>query len=422
MDISPKPNVPATMLFPFSDPAAPGTPRQGTYGQHNIEEINDIVREAVKTAVEPYIVEIRNMKMEMTELQNKQQEQSEVVKYEMDKLKEDLVKLECYSRKDNLKFFGIRESAYENRFDCKRAILGLLQHSNINLHPKALESVHRLGPKQENNPRPIIVKFFHATEKELVFSKRQHIWNQTGIRLEEDFAPKVEANRKVLKPILIAASKSVDKAGKYEYSASLRLDKLNVNGKVYTVNNLEKLPQKLAPNTLATQTKGNITAFFTASSTLSNHHLAEQRIGNKLYNCNEQFYMEQKALTFKDHDTAKAIMKEKSPGLQKKLGRDKHIANFSESVWNNRCLDIMATGIRAKFSQNHKLRQSLLDTGNNMLLEANPKDSYWGVGLSIRDRRIWEHNSWIGQASNHLGRLLHELRREIKNELKNTNS
>ena len=30
------------------------------------------------------------------------------------------------------------------------------------------------------------------------------------------------------------------------------------------------------------------------------------------------------------------IIKKKSQGQQKKMGRDKHIANFNEAVWNNR--------------------------------------------------------------------------------------
>lgn len=407
---SPNREGPAARLYPFSDPAEPGTPRKDIYGQLNTSDIRQMIREEVEQAVAPYRTEVVKLTNEIKELRKERKE--EIKRPEVDKLKDDIVKLECYSRKNNLKFYGIRESTYETKFDCNRVILSILKDSNIVLHPKALESAHRLGPKQKHNPRPIIVQFFHWGEKDFVYSKAQHIWKTTGIRIEEDFAPKVESNRKILKPILIAATKCVDANGRHEFNASLRLDKLNVNGKVFTVNNMDKLPPKLALENLATQTKGNITAFFTKDSFLSNHHLANQQIGNKIYNCNEQFFMEQKALTFNDQETATAIMREPNPGRQKGLGRQ--IPNFNQKIWNSKCLDIMKTGLEAKFTQNPSLKQSLLATGTNMLLEANPKDSYWGIGMAMRDYRIWISNIWIKTATNHLGRLLSELRRELR--------
>lgn len=36
----------------------------------------------------------------------------------------------------------------------------------------------------------------------------------------------------------------------------------------------------------------------------SNHHIADQTINNKTFNCNEQFYMYAKAINFIDHETA----------------------------------------------------------------------------------------------------------------------
>ena len=147
---------------------------------------------------------------------------------------------------------------------------------------------HRVGPisHYQRRPRSIIVKFFHGEEKELVLGKSEHIWKSTGIRVEEDFATRIETNRKVLKPILFAAKRSVDESGKHEYNAKLNLDKPNLNGKVDTVKDMDKLPAKLHPANLSTQTKGNTTAFFTCDSTLSNHYEATQKIGDTVYNCN----------------------------------------------------------------------------------------------------------------------------------------
>ena len=72
----------------------------------------------------------------------------------------------------------------------------------------------------------------------------------TRIRVEEDFATKIEAERKLLKPIFLAANKSVNANGKKVYRANLTLDKLRLDNKVYTVKNLQSLPKKLHPKNL----------------------------------------------------------------------------------------------------------------------------------------------------------------------------
>ena len=64
-------------------------------------------------------------------------------------------------------------------------------------------------------------------------------------------------------------------------------------------------------------------------------------------------------------------MKEKDPGKQKGLGKDKNIANFNETVWRQRCQEVMKVGLQAKFDQNPELKQFLLGTGINILIEAN---------------------------------------------------
>lgn len=242
-----------------------------------------------------------------------------------------------------------------------------------------------------------------------IFAKSTHIYRETGIRLEEDFPEDIEKNRKLLKPILKAAS-SMHVNGKQKYQASLRLDKLRVNGRTYTKDNMNTLPADIHPTIVATPTKNNITAFFGGQSPFSNHYLAEQKVDNVVYNTNEQYYMYQKAKRFNDHETAAKILKEKDPVIQKKLGNIYNIKGYNEGVWRQSCLEIMEQGLKAKIDQNPDIKKFLLDTGTNMLLEASPSDRYWGIGMSINYGRTWIKNSWSGTADNHLGRLLAELR------------
>ena len=98
-----------------------------------------------------------------------------------------------------------------------------------------------------------------------------------------------------------------------------------------------------------------------------------------------------KAKTFNANKIASAILAEKDPGKQKGLGRKvEESTKFSEDVWRERCQGIMKVGLQAKFDQNPKLKQFLLDTRTTILVEANRKDKYWGAGMSLRDSRIWK--------------------------------
>ena len=59
--------------------------------------------------------------------------------------------------------------------------------------------------------------------------------------------------------------------------------------------------------------------------------------------------------------------------------------------------------VRAKFSQNPKLKAELLATGEAQLIEGNTwNDRYWGVDV----------RSGIGK--NHLGKILMKVRSELK--------
>jgi len=75
--------------------------------------------------------------------------------------------------------------------------------------------------------------------------------------------------------------------------------------------------------------------------------------------------------------------------------------------WDKVKIEIMAEILFAKFDQNPHLKQQLLTTGDVLLIEGNSwKDTFWGhspVGSNI--------------GSNHLGRLLMELRTLFQLEL-----
>ena len=184
------------------------------------------------------------------------------------------------------------------------------------------------------------------------------------------------------------------------------VDKLIVNGQQYAVSDIDKLPVDLNPKHLATVNKENTTAFFTEHSPLSNHHRCSFSVDNQHFSSVEQYFMKCKATHFHDHNKAHEIMSTPNPKTAKALGRQ--VQNFDSSSWRSVCDEFMVKGLSAKFRQNPSLAKFLKDTGNTVLVEANPHDTYWGVGVSLSNMDIWDPQKWRGK--NTLGVLLQQLR------------
>lgn len=375
-----------------------------------MDELEGIMEHKMADLTKPLITNITAMKTQMTQLQT----ECTALKSENADIKKKLTLQERLNRVNNLKVSGIREYRNETRFDCKKVVLSMLNDVGVTLHPNAITKAHREGPKISKIPRPIIITFSHSEDKDFILAKAHNIFQRIKVRIDEDFPTVTENNRKDLKPIMMAANRMLNPQGLHKYKATLHEDTLRVNNKAYTIDSIGHLPKELSPESTATPSKNGITAFFTKRSPLSNHHPSPMRIKNKLYSCNEQYYMEQKALVMGDIQTAKAIMATSDPSIQKKLGRDDNIKNFKVFVWDELKIEIMEEGLTQKFKQNENLRNFLLRTNDNTLIEGNPGDKFWGAGLSIYNPRIWIKNSLLGNAHNHLGRLLMNLRRTLR--------
>jgi len=87
------------------------------------------------------------------------------------------------------------------------------------------------------------------------------------------------------------------------------------------------------------------------------------------------------------------------------------VSGFEQETWNAHRIAIVTTGSRAKFSQNAGLRRRLLDTGDAILAEANPKDYIWGIGLAEDDPAALNPANWEGE--NLLGQILMAVRSEL---------
>ncbi len=100
------------------------------------------------------------------------------------------------------------------------------------------------------------------------------------------------------------------------------------------------------------------------------------------------------ARMFKDDITLNKIMSATFPGEMNALGA--RTKDFIKDIWFKSAPEISNMCHNAKFSQNPVLAKCLLDTGDNILLEASPYDDMWGIGASLFDPNLMNKKSQWG--------------------------
>lgn len=109
----------------------------------------------------------------------------------------------------------------------------------------------------------------------------------------------------------------------------------------------------------------------------------------------EHWMMAEKARLFGAEEIYAEILKARSPGKAKALGRQ--IEKFDQAIWDAHKYDIVVTGNFHKFSQNADIGTFLKNTGKRILVEASPVDKVWGVGLAQDDELIESPSKWRGE-------------------------
>ncbi|MEO1528481.1 MAG: NADAR family protein [Planctomycetota bacterium] len=112
----------------------------------------------------------------------------------------------------------------------------------------------------------------------------------------------------------------------------------------------------------------------------------------------EHYFQAQK---FLDTEYAEHIRDARTPKEAKNLGQSRKQPLRSD--WEDVKVDVMRRALRAKFGTHTHLRNELLDTGDEELVEDSPSDYFWGCGK-------------LGGGQNMLGKLLMEIRHELREE------
>jgi ribA/ribD-fused uncharacterized protein len=136
-------------------------------------------------------------------------------------------------------------------------------------------------------------------------------------------------------------------------------------------------------------------------------------VDDHTYASAEQFMMAGKARLFGDGDSLARILEEKDPAACKALGRA--VRAFDDAAWSAARFDLVTRGNVAKFGQEPASRDYLLATGNELLVEAAPRDQIWGIGLGRDNEKARDPRTWRGQ--NLLGFALVRARGILRGEL-----
>ena len=346
--------------------------------------------------------DVENMKKETkcmsVELQTARNEIVSL-KNENELLHNRITQLDSYGRRSNLIFYGLTQKPNENCSDTVKTVLKT-KLGIENVEAMRFERCHRTPAPID--PKPVIVRFNWYQDRDSVWKARKKLQG-TKISLSEDFPREIADRRKTLFPIL----KKAKELGK---NAFMVADKLHIDGSVYTVSNLHTLPPNLDPAHLATKRIGNVTAFFSKSSPLSNFFEANVKIENENFVTVEQYFQYRKALFAEKPDIAWRIKNTKSPGLCKKLGDS---IKLDDASWLPTAKETLSRACAAKFKQNIRARNFLLNTEKTVLAEAS-KDRYWGIGASLNSEGIDDMSKW---GSNVFGDILMSVRQRIQSEI-----
>ncbi len=202
------------------------------------------------------------------------------------------------------------------------------------------------------------------------------------IFVNEDFPSESQNHRRILRPIMKKANASGKKA-------FLNVDSLIINDKSYTIDTLNSLPQELNPAEIATPAVGNTRAFFGEHSPLSSFHPAKFTLYGIVYEHSEM-YLQEKKLFGKDRALVSKVLAASSAIECYRYG---HIMNEKIDINAFRKdveLKEMEIAVYANFSQNEYLKTFVIITGDALLAEGNPHDTFWGVGIGLTEREKTE--------------------------------
>ena len=183
----------------------------------NLQSEYHLLKEDVRNAAEETntlqtSVKFLNDEVEASKIRLRDDE--EKTKKEMDDLRLQLLNYEVYSRRENLRFYGVPEIEEEENTE---AVLKAFLEEEINVENTQhieFQRVHRVGKRDRNTrkPRAIIARCLRFKDRERLFSCRRNIDSQSNFGIGPDLPKQVIDMRKRLIPMMVQARKDGKRA------------------------------------------------------------------------------------------------------------------------------------------------------------------------------------------------------------------
>ena len=169
----------------------------------------DIIENSVDYALE----ELKNL----TDLQATVEQQDAKIKSLENQLKlckaetrsvmDKLLNLENFSRKNNIKLWGIKLKEGQHLLDL---VLMVLSEEQITLNSSDIERIHFVGPVTSQS-RPVLMRLHHYKNKLAIMDKRSSL-KKRGIFVSEDYPKEILDRRKVIVPTFFQITQCLSKS------------------------------------------------------------------------------------------------------------------------------------------------------------------------------------------------------------------
>ena len=145
--------------------------------------------DSIETSVGFALDELKKLTdLEITVIQlsshlNKMDQELKEVKADNKLLKDKLIKQKWYTRRNNLKLWGLKVTKTE---DIETKVIHTLQESGVATNSRNIESIHFAGPAISNRPRPIRMKCNNYKVKMSILDKKRTL-KKRNIRISDDY-------------------------------------------------------------------------------------------------------------------------------------------------------------------------------------------------------------------------------------------
>lgn len=202
---------------------------------------NEDLFNLIKSENQVLKTEIANVKNEIKSELDILKIKNEYLEKENQELKRQILFLERRQKKYNVIVYGIEG---DEQLTDNKTLAVLNEVLNIPCNNKDLRDIRRIGKKVAGKPRPVQIEVINYNLKKEILNKskeKQAELKENNIFFTSDYASEDYKERKLLSQFLKAAKEK-------KYKAKIENNKLVVDGKEYTCNQLKSNTSKILNN------------------------------------------------------------------------------------------------------------------------------------------------------------------------------